>query len=367
MVQPISAADQLQAGGALQSTRLYIEREEDARLRRLLQDGEFCHVLAPSQTGKTSLAKRAAAHLEASGLLTVQIDFNERYSPQIGPEDFYFDVMRDIATRLSLQDDFREWIDTCPDRRLQPFFVNFLLPRFAQRVVVFLDEFDDLLEASFRQEFLLQLRALFNARSTSAELSRVSFCLIGTFPTEAFLSGSNRSAFNIVHQILLSDFAADEVKEFAALMRPITPNPDKLLEEVYDLTGGHPYMLQKMLRELIRGDFLPVPRIRSVVTELARQLFMPNRDAVVSRIGKLISSDVASVRSEDKLRLYQALWEAGELDYRPQEFVQLALRLTGAAVIQRREEGMFLAVRNRVVADAFDDKWITAKIGRAHV
>jgi hypothetical protein len=120
-------------------------------------------------------------------------------------------------------------------------------------------------------------------------------------------------------------------------------------------------MIQKLLSALISGEIVPVPRMRSVVETLAKREFTSMDDTLV-RIGQRISQDTAFVRGEDKLRLYQALWETGELDYRPQDETQLALRVAGAAVIQTRADGTFLAMRNSVVAEAFDDKWIAERL-----
>ena len=57
----------LQAGGALGLDKLYVERPADRELHRALSAGEFCYVLAPRQSGKSSLRVRTAARLRAAG------------------------------------------------------------------------------------------------------------------------------------------------------------------------------------------------------------------------------------------------------------------------------------------------------------
>lgn len=351
----------LKAGGALHRTHVYLERLEDSVLRDQLLEGWFCHVLGPSQTGKTSLGRRAAKYLEEKGALSSWFDLNEVYSPNHPREDFYFEIMAGVAAKAGLHDGFAVWLEAHPDARLQAFFENFLLPKVAGSVAVFIDEFDDLLQAPFCEEFLLNLRALYNGRSTSGDLARLTFCLIGTFPAELFLSRSNRSAFNVVKQVFLPDFSQDEVARFAPLMQPVTPEPGKLMAAVYEHVGGHPYMVQAVLMDLARGKVIPAARIGSAVTAVAHQLFRAHPHPLLSRMAQNIVQDVASLRGEDKLRLYSALWDAGKLDFRPQEFVHLALRLAGAAAIEQHAEGTFLVLRSRVIAEYLDQDWIAAR------
>lgn len=360
-MEDINPASRLQAGGSLLATHFYVERDEDKTLRRLLEEGRFCHVLGPAQTGKSSLAWAAVRHLRGSGIACVFIDFNKRYTRGMSAEDFYFDIMRDVATEFDLQEGFLQWEHANPGSPLQAFLVDFVLTKFDRRFVLFLDELDCLLDAPFRHEFLLQLRALFNERAAAPELARFSCCLIGTFPVESFLVDSNRTAFNIVRQVLLSDFTLDQVRLFTGWITPITSNPNKLILEVHDLIGGHPYMLQTILVELISGRSIPVSDIRNAVNDLAARLLVPSHDQVIGRTGWLIWHDTPGMRGEDKLRLYKTIWDAGEIDFRPQEPSHLALRLSGAAVIQHRVEGDFLAIRNRFISDTFNDRWIAAR------
>src|SRR5262245_61409524 len=59
--------DVLQAGAALRSGKLYVERPADADIWKALGNSEFCHVLAPRQIGKTSLCNRVIRRLAEKG------------------------------------------------------------------------------------------------------------------------------------------------------------------------------------------------------------------------------------------------------------------------------------------------------------
>jgi hypothetical protein len=63
----------LQAGGALGLDKLYVERPADRELHRALSAGEFCYVLAPRQSGKSSLRVRTAARLRRLDALVARI------------------------------------------------------------------------------------------------------------------------------------------------------------------------------------------------------------------------------------------------------------------------------------------------------
>lgn len=65
-------------GGALKSTSpSYVERQAGRLLLDSIRKGEFCYVLTPRQTGKTSLMVRTSSTLRASGIRTAIIDLTQ--------------------------------------------------------------------------------------------------------------------------------------------------------------------------------------------------------------------------------------------------------------------------------------------------
>ena len=62
-------------GGPVQPDRdCYIERPADRELYERLSAGEFCHVLSPRQSGKSSLVARCAKRLRSAGFATAVVD-----------------------------------------------------------------------------------------------------------------------------------------------------------------------------------------------------------------------------------------------------------------------------------------------------
>jgi hypothetical protein len=339
----------------------YVERSADRIVRELLEQGELCHLLAPHKTGKSTLAHRVKRHLEERGFLTAYIDLNGRIFTNCRAEDFYFDIFGDIQHQLRIdKDDYRAWWPgKLPSQPWQEFLEGFLLPRVPVHVLVFIDELDDLAKVTFGEDFLLQLRALHNARARSDPLQRITFCLIGTLPGEVFISDTRRTAFNIGQRVLLADFSEEQVAEFEPLLASITSKPGKALSEVYALTGGHPWMLQRMLVELLKGEPLKLIRVRDRVTQLAAQFLSPAASESVSRIGTRILSATTLAPPRQKLRLYGAVLNAEDgLDYRSSDPVHLDLLLAGAVTVDQRDDGAYLVVRNQIVADHFNDEWV---------
>ncbi|MDE0360153.1 MAG: hypothetical protein OXI74_03195, partial [Rhodospirillaceae bacterium] len=62
-------------GGAVQPNRpCYIERAADTALLQGILDRQFCYILAPKASGKSSLMARAVRDLRAEGQLVAVVD-----------------------------------------------------------------------------------------------------------------------------------------------------------------------------------------------------------------------------------------------------------------------------------------------------
>lgn len=66
-----------QAGGALPADhQTYVERSADHDALRAAMNGDYLHIIAPRQVGKTSLLKRLADKLDKRGWRCAYIDLS---------------------------------------------------------------------------------------------------------------------------------------------------------------------------------------------------------------------------------------------------------------------------------------------------
>ena len=95
-------------GGPVQPRRgCYIERTADRRLLETLLDGEYCYVLSPQQTGKSSLVASSAGQLRKQGFLTAVVDLSQTVSRDRTAEAgrWYYGVAYRIVRDLRLSVD----------------------------------------------------------------------------------------------------------------------------------------------------------------------------------------------------------------------------------------------------------------------
>ena len=121
-----------------------------------------------------------------------------------------------------------------------------IIPTGGPPVVVMIDEASSISDDSWRNAFFGQLRAIANRQAAASAddlLVRLRFVFIGTFRPETLVNPNN-SPFNVCNRILTDDVTMDQAVE---LWRRVSddPAPD-LVERIYALVGGQPYLLQLM-------------------------------------------------------------------------------------------------------------------------
>lgn len=87
----------------------YVERPADGELLRLCQEGQLAYVLAPRQSGKSSLVLRTQARLQAQGVHTAYIDLESVGVQNVTPEQWYLSLLTELATKLGLGVDPVAW------------------------------------------------------------------------------------------------------------------------------------------------------------------------------------------------------------------------------------------------------------------
>jgi hypothetical protein len=377
--------DIFQAGAALRSGKLYVERSADAELFESLARAEFCHVLAPRQIGKTSLCHRAMRRLEAQGARCALIEVLSMGTKTASVEQWYRTFAERLASQLKLSLDlsafWQKHSDKTPVERFTQLIREEAAPREGSPVVIVVDEIDALLSRPLLgDEFFGAVRAFANARAQTPAYEHLSFCLVGVCAPTDLVSDKLVTPYNIASRaIRLEDFSRAELDAFAGHLAGTETegDPRALLDAIFHFTEGHPYMTQSLLVRLTARDraFTSIPPLSPREEAEARPPLTEEERVKALVDGKFLNPedgrDPNLAYAEERfkayeggpdgaaiLRLYRRLIEGERIAAKSDNPSQMALRLTGMAAERRDGEGIVLRVRNPIFASVFDRAWV---------
>jgi WD40 repeat protein len=354
-------------GGALRGDApSYVRRQADEDLYDGLQRGQFCYVLTSRQMGKSSLMVHTAERLRQQGVAVVVLDLTA-IGQNLTAEQWYEGLLSLMGQQLKLEGELEDfWL---AQERLGPLqrwlraLREVSLTHIKRPLVIFIDEIDAARSLPFStDEFFAGIRELYNARTEDAELSRLTFCLVGVATPSDLIRDTRTTPFNIGRRIELSDFTEDEAMPLARGLGHEAILSRALLKRVLYWTGGHPYLTQRLC-QAIAGD----PSIRDVciVDRRCSDLFFSTRAR--ERDDNLLFVRERLLRSEADLAslldLYRQVRRNKRVSDDERNPLLSILRLSGIAQVMEGE----LKVRNRVYARVFDQEWIAANMPDAEL
>jgi hypothetical protein len=374
--------DIFQAGAALRSGKLYVERLADAEIFESLARAEFCHVLAPRQIGKTSLCNRALRRLEAKGVRCALIEVLSMGTKTASVEQWYRTFAERMATQLKLSLDvgafWQRHGDKTPVERWTQLILAEAAPREGSPVVIVVDEIDALLSRPLLgDEFFGAVRAFANARATTPAYEHLSFCLVGVCAPTDLVTDKLVTPYNIASRaIRLEDFSRTELDAFAEHLLGIQGDPRLLLDAIFYFAEGHPYLTQALLVGLRDKDrsFTSIPPVspreeapalpqteEERIKELVDDKFLSpqdGRDPNLAYADERFRAYEGGPDGAAVLRLYRRLIDGEKVAAKSDDPAQMALRLTGMAAERRDGERLVLRVRNPIFASVFDRAWV---------
>ncbi|MEH2322157.1 MAG: CHASE2 domain-containing protein [Nostoc sp.] len=356
-----------QIGGSLESSApSYVKRRADTEFYERLKWGQFCYVLNSRQMGKSSLRVQMMQRLQAEGIICVFIDLTGMGTQDVTPEKWYAGIVQSLVSSCQLHSKI-QWRSWWRERRdllspvqcLSKFIEEVLLVEVKQNIVIFIDEIDRVLSQNFSlDDFFALIRFFFQQREVNYEYRRLTFALLGVANPNELIQDKTQTPFNIGKAIELQGFQPDEVQPLMDGLNQRVSNPEAVLMQILEWTGGQPFLTQKLCQFIVLEStaqrFSSVEQvIRSHIVENWESQDEPEhlrtiRDRILYRNEK---------RTGRLLELYQQILRQGEIyaDGTPE---QIELRLSGLVVEEQRK----LKVYNRIYKAVFNHSWVERKL-----
>ncbi len=348
-------------GAPLHAVRAgYIRRQADDQLYDAVSAGHYAHVLAPDNSGKSSLIAATAARLENNGCKIAILDL-----ALIGMRDggndagrWYYNIAYRLVRQLRIRYDLQAWWQDksmlSNRQRLVDFYSEVILKFVSERIVVFVDEVQCIENLPFADQLLASIRAAHNARTTDPDFSRLVFVLLGEGDADSLIKDAQLSPFAITQAFTLDDFSRDDLNLFVTELDLGKEDAIAALDRIYYWTAGQPYLVQKAARAVARagvsGDIATaVDRI--VMQQLGGRAAVTN-EPHLNHIHQAIVND--SARRESLLNLYGKIRKG--VDVPADLGSALQRRLIALGLLKIDSEGN-ICVRNRLYESVFTARW----------
>ncbi|MEG4166055.1 MULTISPECIES: ABC transporter substrate-binding protein [unclassified Microcoleus] len=336
----------------------YVEREADESLYKALISGNFCYVLSPRQTGKSSLKVRTIQRLETQGFDCIDIDLN-MIGKDITIDQWYATVIDRLATRINPPDfNVTSWCNLYREQsavyRLRKFIEEKLVPH-PNKIVIFVDEIDSVLSNSLNgklDDFFALIRSCSNQGASQPEFKRITFVLLGVATISELIADPKITSFNIGTAIELNGFHLEEAEPLLRELEKKVSNPQAVLKEVLAWTGGQPFLTQKLCKLITNG--MEASGVEQLVQQRIVQNWEDQDDTYHLRtIRHRIINSFSSPQSGLLLGLYQQILQNKEIIADASDEHQ-ELLLSGLIVKQDKK----LKVYNPIYQLIFNLKWV---------
>ncbi len=318
--------------------------------------GQILHIIAPRQTGKSSLLKRLKYRLVEEGWRCVYLDLSRLMN--LTPTQWYIELGKLLTGELTPG----EFPTITNQLELRHYLINISLSWRDRlpRISLLFDEVEAVLKvqsdpsSSFSDAFFMTLRNLYIDRDTYN--GYLTIALAGAVSPNSLVKDTSISPFNVGQKIGLDDFTQTEARVLTEHLWELGLTvEDSAHQTIYSWTSGHPYLTQCIcfqLEKRVRDHHLHTITSKEVDYVVQETFLTPAnpllRDSNVGHVAKMVQ-----YLPEAAQKLWLRLQKREAISMRDIDSnTYLDLYLTGAC----KAHGERIAIRNRIYEEVFTIK-----------
>ena len=247
----------------------YIERASDAiALEAIKRQGVTIPIKGPRQMGKSSLLLRTTSAAAAAGKRVAFLDFQLFDKAALHDADtFYQQFCAWLTDELEMDSRVDEYwkMPLSNSLRCTRYLQRYLLKEISGPLVLAMDEVESIFDTPFRTDFFSMLRSWHNSRQPGTVWKKLDLVLVTSTEPYQLISDLNQSPFNVGEVVELGDFTSEQVHQLNGLHgTPLSP-PDE--RRLYDLLGGHPYLVRRALYLIASGRMAAAELFANATTD----------------------------------------------------------------------------------------------------
>jgi tetratricopeptide (TPR) repeat protein len=331
-------------------------RDADLDLHAALIRGEFCYLLTPRQSGKSSLIIRAVARLREENAKAIHVDL-AALGVNLTADQWYLAILERVGAQIELEDEIEAYWYAHPSQgpmsRCVGALCEVVLARTQTAVFLFIDGVEATSRLPFQtEEFFAAIRGLYQERAQVPALNRLCFCVSGVATPAELVKNPVNSPFLIGHGMELPDFTEQEAQVLLPGLSRAGKYAPELLKRILYWTGGQPCLTQRLCQAVAED-----PRLRSPggVDRVAEKTFLAAKaresDNLLYIRERMLGGHVNPV---DLLTTYLSVWTGRLEKDDPANATLNELRLAGVV----RSEGGYLRVKNPIYQRVFDRRFV---------